>query len=53
MAVADDGLIEAVEKPDARFLWAVQWHPEMLFADDAPSRAIFDRFVHAAANGRI
>lgn len=53
MAVADDGLIEAVEKPGARFVWAVQWHPEMLSENNAPSRAIFDRFVHAAANCRI
>lgn len=28
MAVSPDGLTEALYKPDQRFLWAVQWHPE-------------------------
>jgi len=27
-AVAPDGVIEAIEKPDARFCLGVQWHPE-------------------------
>lgn len=48
MAAAPDGLVEAVWKPDCRFLWAVQWHPEFAFRTDAASRAIFARFVQAA-----
>ena len=31
MAWSEDGLVEAVWKPDQRFLWAVQWHPEMMY----------------------
>ena len=27
-ATAPDGVIEAIEKPDARFCLGVQWHPE-------------------------
>jgi putative glutamine amidotransferase len=27
-AVSDDGVVEAIEKPDARFCVGVQWHPE-------------------------
>lgn len=45
MAVAPDGLIEAVQLPGKRFVWAVQWHPEYLFRTDADSLAIFSFFV--------
>lgn len=47
MATTPDGLTEAFYAPDARFLWAVQWHPEYLFRQDAPSRRLFARFVEA------
>ena len=47
MAFSPDGLIEAYHQPDARFLWAVQWHPEYLFRHDAPSRQLFRHFVEA------
>lgn len=45
MAVAPDGLIEAVRLQDKRFVWAVQWHPEYLFKTDKDSLAIFSCFV--------
>jgi len=44
MAVADDGLIEAVYMPDRAFVWAVQWHPEKSLCDE-DSRKIFASFV--------
>ena len=47
MAVTPDGLIEAFYAPGARFLWAVQWHPEYLFRNDAASRRLFKKFVEA------
>lgn len=47
MAVTPDDLIEAFYAPEARFLWAVQWHPEYLFRNDAASRRLFARFVEA------
>jgi putative glutamine amidotransferase len=46
-ALADDGVVEALEKPDARFLLGVQWHPENLYETDAPSRALFAAFAKA------
>jgi len=46
-ARADDGVVEALEKPDARFLLGVQWHPENLYETDAPSRALFAAFAKA------
>ncbi len=48
MATATDGITEAVYRPESRFLWAVQWHPEFLHKVDARSRAIFRTFVDAA-----
>jgi putative glutamine amidotransferase len=49
VARAEDGTIEGLEgtAPD-HFVVAVQWHPERSFADDEPSRAIFQAFVQAA-----
>lgn len=44
---APDGLIEAVEDPDARFLVAVQWHPEMLGPEHVTS-VLFREFAAAA-----
>lgn len=45
MAVAPDGLIEAFQMPEKRFVWAVQWHPEYLFKTDKDSLAIFSCFM--------
>ena len=47
MAVAEDGLIEAVWRPVSRFFWAVQWHPEFAFRTDPASAAIFRAFVES------
>ena len=47
MAVADDGLVEAVYLPGKRFVWGVQWHPEFAFRSDAASAAILSAFVRA------
>lgn len=49
MAVSEDGLIEAVEMPDKKFVWAVQWHPEFLFRSDAFSVALFRYFVESCS----
>lgn len=47
-AVADDGVIEAVEVPDAYFYMGVQWHPEELLRMPEMHR-IFTRFIEACA----
>ena len=47
MAKAPDGIVEAVYKPDNRFLWAVQWHPEFSYQTDINSMKIFKAFVDA------
>jgi putative glutamine amidotransferase len=47
VAWADDGVIEAVEAPGARFVLGVQWHAEGLIAR-ADQLALFGAFVDAA-----
>ena len=46
MAIAEDGLIEAVYMPSKKFVWAVQWHPELTLYD-ANSQLLFDAFIGA------
>ena len=47
MAFSPDGIAEAVYKPDNRFLWAVQWHPEFSYRTDPSAKAIFSAFVQS------
>lgn len=49
---APDGLVEAVEAADGRFVVGVQWHPEMLVESDGPTRRLFAAFLEAAASFR-
>lgn len=48
MAVAEDGIIEAVFMPGRKFVWAVQWHPEFSYKVDENSRKLFSAFTEAA-----
>lgn len=50
-AVSEDGLVEGAYIKDARFMHAVQWHPELDYTVNEKSRALFAAFVQAA--GRI
>lgn len=47
-ATAPDGVVEAIEKPDARFCLGVQWHPEN-FWRTGEFRPLFERFIAEAA----
>lgn len=47
MAISEDGLVEAIDRPESRYFRAVQWHPEFLYKADEPSRCIFRSFVNA------
>ncbi len=44
---AEDGTVEALERPESRFVLAVQWHPENLYETDALSRSLFTAFADA------
>jgi len=48
-AYADDGLVEAVEGIEGAWLLAVQWHPEMSYADYPDQRWPFRAFAQAVA----
>jgi gamma-glutamyl-gamma-aminobutyrate hydrolase PuuD len=48
---AEDGVVEAVELPEARFCLGVQWHPECLGRED-PSYGLFRAFVDEAREVR-
>ncbi len=46
-AIADDGVVEAIEAPDEDFCVGVQWHPEN-FWRTGEFRGLFDAFVESA-----
>ena len=45
MAVADDGIIEAIVRTGKRLVWGFQWHPEKTFDNSADSKIIFKKFI--------
>jgi putative glutamine amidotransferase len=48
VAVAPDGIVEAVEKSDHPFLLGVQWHPERAAASLPTQRRLFEALIAAA-----
>jgi len=51
-ASAPDGVVEAVEAPDKRFVLGVQWHPEELVGDDPGMMRLFTTLVEEAGTSR-
>jgi len=51
-ATAPDGVVEAIEDPDAGFCLGVQWHPEN-FWRTGEFRPLFEGFLNAAGQGEI
>jgi putative glutamine amidotransferase len=51
-AVSDDGVVEAIDRPDAAFVVGVQWHPERT-TDRALGVGVFERLVQAAGKARV
>lgn len=50
-ALSDDGVVEAIERPESAFCVGVQWHPEN-FWRTGEFAGLFAAFVAAAARGR-
>lgn len=51
-AYSPDGVVEAIEVPNKKFVLSVQWHPEDLYRDDPAMKRLFKAFVEAAAGGK-
>ncbi len=51
----DDGVVEALEgsSPEQHFVLGVQWHPERIYEEDEPSRALFIEFLAAAHRWKL
>ena len=49
MAVAPDGIVEAIYMPGKKFVWAVQWHPEFAYQVSPENQLIMKAFVEACA----
>jgi hypothetical protein len=45
---SEDGTVEALERPDKRFVMAVQWHPEDQVFTDPEQLKLFRRFAGCA-----
>jgi len=50
-AYSPDGVVEALEMPQKKFVLSIQWHPEDLYRDDPAMKRLFKAFVEAAAGG--
>lgn len=50
VAFSDDGLVEAVEMPDKKFVMGFKWHPESMAAYDEDQERIIKAFIEAAKN---
>ena len=48
----DDGVIEGIELPSARFVLGVQWHPEHMWRTRPHSKRLFKALVDAAVEAR-
>lgn len=47
-ATAPDGVTEAVEMPDKKFVLGVQWHPEFFLEEGSDDLKLFKAFIEAA-----
>lgn len=50
-AVAEDGVVEAIESTEHPFMLGVQWHPDLIWERDR-HRNIFEMFVRHAAHAK-
>lgn len=48
MAISEDGIIEGIYMPNKKFVWGVQWHPELSYKSCEYSSKIFDKFLNTA-----
>lgn len=44
---SEDGLVEAIEYPNKKFVLGVEWHPESMLEYDGDSNKIFEAFINS------
>lgn len=47
MATSEDGLVEGIYIKDKKFIWGIQWHPELSYITFDESEKIFRAFIKA------
>ena len=47
-AISKDGVVEAIEKKDHKFMLGVQWHPEMLHQTEEKMNLLFATLIKSA-----
>ncbi len=52
MALADDGIIEAIYSTESPYIRAYQWHPERLIETEESNLALFEDFVKACRTNK-
>jgi len=45
-AISEDGIIEALEHPNKRFVLGVEWHPESMLDYDESANKIYEYFIN-------
>ncbi|MGL4662299.1 MAG: gamma-glutamyl-gamma-aminobutyrate hydrolase family protein [Culicoidibacterales bacterium] len=50
IAVSKDGIIEGIESTSDHFMFAVQWHPEMMSRENKAAQHIFKAYVEYVKN---
>lgn len=48
-AISDDGIIEAIEDPNAKFYLGIQWHPELMDLYDFKQANLIKEFIDIAS----
>ena len=52
VATAPDGVVEAIEDVNGKFVIGVQWHPERGFQENAFAKALFTAFIEEAGKSK-
>ena len=50
VATSEDGVIEAIEYPNKKFILGLQWHPEKMIDFDLDANKIIKYFIDIANN---
>ena len=46
-AISKDGVVEAIENPNYKYMLGVQWHPEMLHSTEEKMNLLFSELINS------